>query len=201
MISIVKDIDLIDHVREYDVNLIGTNIYGSMRNGFQYKVMLDYPYVFNRNIETRYGDEMKLGTLLECTSEGEPTYCLCYIVKGNFRPYDVKDYLDYEALEKCLRLVNIKYKGKNIACPFLGCSRFDGNGSRERVIEIFNKCLTDVNVTIYDYFQKSRDEEVLEEFHREMKLREENREEYYKVVAKRKKMENERKKKNGYRKK
>ena len=200
MINIIKDIDLFDHVSEYDVNLVGTNIYGTMANGFQYKVMLDYPYVFNKNLETRYGDETKLGTLLECADDGSPTFCLCYIVKGNFRPYQFKDYLDYDALEKCLRLVNIKYKGKNIACPLLGCSRFDGNGDIEKVMDIFNACLKDVNVTIYDYHQKSRDEEVLETFRHEMKVRENDRDEYYKLVSIRKKKEAERLMKNGHRK-
>jgi hypothetical protein len=200
MINIIKNEDLFNHVNEYDVNLIGTNIYCMMTNGFEYKVSLDYPYVFNQNLETKYGDMTKLGTLLECANEKEPTFCLCYIVKGNFRPYQFKDYLDYEALEKCLGLVNIKYKGKNIACPLLGCSRFDGNGDREKVMKIFEKCLTDVDITIYDYHQKSRDEEVIERLKREIELKKTNYEEYHRVVAERKKMENERRKKNGRRK-
>lgn len=200
MIEIVKDVDLIDHINEYDVNLIGVNIYGSMANGFAYKVMLDYPYVFNKNLETRYGDLTKLGTILECAEENEPTYCLCFIVKGNFRPYDVKDYLDYEALEKCLRLVNIKYKGKNIACPLLGGSRFDGNGDRDKILELFNKCLTDVNVTIYDYFQKSRNEIIFDIMYSELEVKKRDIKEYFKVVAERKRLGAERLKKNGHRK-
>lgn len=199
MINIIKDVDLFDHVKEYDVCLIGTNLYCYMANGFQYKVMLDYPYVFNKNLETRYGDMEKLGTILECTEENEPTFCICFIVKGNFRPYQFADYLEYEALEKCLKLVNINYKGKNIACPFLGCSRFDGNGDRDKVMEIFNRCLSDVDVTIYDYFQKSKNEEELERFKREGEIKKLDINKYYKVVAERKKMENERFKKNGHR--
>lgn len=199
MINIIKDVDLFDHVKEYDVCLIGTNLYCHMANGFQYKVMLDYPYVFNKNLETRYGDMEKLGTILECTEENEPTFCICFIVKGNFRPYQFADYLEYEALEKCLKLVNINYKGKNIACPFLGCSRFDGNGDRDKVMEIFNRCLSDVDVTIYDYFQKSKNEEELERFKREGEIKKLDINKYYKVVAERKKMENERFKKNGHR--
>mgnify|MGYP003315693030 CR=1 FL=1 len=44
-----------------------------------------------------------------------------------------------------------KYKGKTIACPLLGCSRFDGNGNREKVLEIINNTIKDVNLIIYDY--------------------------------------------------
>ena len=67
-------------------------------------------------------------------------------------------------------------------------------------MKIFEKCLTDVDITIYDYHQKSRDEEVIERLKREIELKKTNYEEYHRVVAERKKMENERRKKNGRRK-
>lgn len=191
-INIVKDIDLFEHVTEYDVTLIGTNIYGHMSNGIQKDVALDYPYVFLRNIETRYGDEAKLGTIIDCLEENEPRFCICFIVKGNFRPYDQKDYLVYEALEKCLKLVNVKYRGKHIACPFLGCSAFDGNGDRQRVMEIFKQCLTDVNVTIYDYEQKSRYTKIIERYIEEMKVKKVDRKAYYDMVRERKAKKKER---------
>ena len=78
MINIVKDVDLYNHLNEYDLILIGTNIYHQMPHGIQLKVMLNYPYVYNKNLETKYGDMEKLGTILECSSEGEPTFCLCW---------------------------------------------------------------------------------------------------------------------------
>lgn len=200
MINVIKDVDIYDHFSEYDVILIGTNLYCTMSQGIQLKVMLNYHYAFERNLETKYGDIEKLGTVLECKSEGEPTFCLCFITKGyNFRPDLEKDYLSYEALEKCLNLVNILYKGKNIACPLLGSSRFDGNGDKEKIYEIFNKTLSDVNVTIFDYFQKSRAEEMKEVRDNELAVKKVDREAYYKMVAERKKEADERFKKNGHR--
>ena len=200
MINIIKDVDLYHHFDEYDVILIGTNLYSTMSQGIQLKVMLNYPFVFNKNLETKYGDFEKLGTILDCQKEGEPRFCLCFICEGfNFRPDIQKDYLSYEALEKCLKLVNALYNGKRIACPLLGASRFDGNGDRERVMEIFNKCLTDVDCTIYDYYQKSRDEEMKEVREMELEVKKRNREEYYKMVAERKRIADERYKKNGHR--
>jgi hypothetical protein len=87
MVKIIKDIDIYDHFNEYDVILIGTNLYCTMSQGVQLKVMLNYPYVFNKNLETKYGDKDKLGTIIECTSDNEPTFCLCFITEGyNFRP-------------------------------------------------------------------------------------------------------------------
>jgi hypothetical protein len=200
MIKVIKDVDIYDHFSEYDAILIGTNLYCTMSQGVQLKVMLNYPYAFNKNLETKYGDINKLGTILECTSEGEPTFCLCFITKGyNFRPYAESDYLSYEALEKCLKLVNILYKGKNIACPLLGSSRFDGNGDKDKINEIFSKTLTDVDVTIFDYFQKSQAEEMKEVRERELAVKKVDRKAYYEMVAKRKKEANERYKKNGHR--
>jgi hypothetical protein len=199
MIKVIKDVDLYNHVGEFDVVLVGTNNYCMMSQGIQLSIMLNYPYVYDKNLETKYGDPEKLGTVLECTSEGEPTFCLCFICGGNFRPDLQKDYLSYESLEKCLKLVNILYKGKNVATTLLGASRFDGNGDKEKILEIFNNCITDVNLTIYDYYQKSRSEQLNEIRNKELEVREKDRKAYYEMVRKRKKEADERFKKNGHR--
>lgn len=199
MIKVVKDIDLYNHVGEFDVVLVGTNNYHIMSHGIQLNIMLNYPYVYDKNLETKYGDPEKLGTILECKSEGEPTFCLCFICGGNFRPDLNKDYLSYESLEKCLKLVNILYRGKKVATTLLGTSRFDGNGDREKVMEIFNETIKDVDLTIYDYYQKSRSEQLGEIYHKEAKVRETDRKAYYEMVRQRKKEAEERFKKNGHR--
>lgn len=200
MIKIIKDVDLYDHFDEYDIILIGTNLYCTMSQGIQLKIMLNYPYVYNKNLETKYGDMDKLGTILECKSEGEPTFCLCFITKGfNFRPDLESDYLSYEALEKALKLVNVKYKNKKIACPLLGSSRFDGNGDKEKIMEIFTNTLNNVECTIFDYFQKSRAEEMKEVRDNELAVKKKDRDAYYKMVGERKKKAEERFKKNGHR--
>lgn len=200
MINVIKDEDIYLHFSEYDIILIGTNIYCTMSQGIQLKIMLNYPYVYNKNLETKYGDMDKMGTILECKSENEPTFCLCFIVKGyNFRPDLEKDYLSYDALENALKLVNVKYKGKKIACPLLGSSRFDGNGDKEKILNIFKKALTDVECTVFDYFQKSRAEEMKEVRDRELAVKKDNRKAYYEMVRKRKEEAEERFKKNGHR--
>ena len=86
MINIIPNRDLFDDIGLYDVILIGTNIYCSMSQGFQRKIMLNYPYVQEDNMKTNYGDERKLGTLIESKQENKPTFVLLYICKGNFRP-------------------------------------------------------------------------------------------------------------------
>ena len=199
MINIIKDVDLFNHFSEYDAVLIGTNTYCTMSQGIQLQVMLNYPYVYDKNLETKYADPEKLGTIIDCKSDGEPTFCLCFICGGNFRPDLQKDYLSYESLEKCLRLVNLLYRGKKLAAPLLGASRFDGNGDRDKIMEIFNNTIKDVDLTIYDYHQKSRAEQMKEVREKELEVKKVDREEYYRMVAKRKKEADERFKRNGHR--
>jgi len=199
MIKIIKDVDLFEHFSEYEAVLIGTGTYCTMSQGIQLKVMLNYPYVFNKNLETKYGDKEKLGTILECKEDKEPTFCLCFIYEGNFRPDIIKDYLSYESLEKCLKLVNILYKGKKIATTLLGSSRFDGNGDGDKIMEMFNNILTDVDITVYDYFQKSRAEEMKEVRDNELAVKKVDRKAYYEMVSERKRKADERFNKNGHR--
>ena len=200
MIEIVKDIDLFGEVDKYDVTLIGTNLYMSMGHGIQLDVMLNYPYVQEKNMLTKYGDNNKLGTILECSSENEPTFVLCYITKGyNFRPDIQKDYLEYDALEKCLMLANVMYAGKNVCSPMLGASRFDGLGDKERIMEIYHRSIKDFNLTIYDYEQKSRGEKLAEIRRRELEVKEKDYDEYRRMVAERKRIAEIRYNKNGHR--
>ena len=198
MVKITTGTDLYEDIDKYDVILVGTNIYCNLSQGFQRKVMLNYPYVQDKNMSTKYGDEAKLGTILECEKEGKPKFALLYINKGNFRPDLKKDYLEYESLEKCLKLVNILYKGKKVACTLLGGSNFDGNGDKNKIIGIFMNTIKDVDLTIYDYVQLSRSEELKKVRISELKLKEIDLEAYYEAVKKRKEEANERIKNNGH---
>lgn len=157
MIEIIKDIPLIQDVHKYDVLLVGTNIYGRLSNGFQFDVAEEFSFVKVADVNTRYGDIKKMGTILECQEGDSPIFVLMYITKGyNFQPHKVEDYLDYESLERCLELVNIKYKGKTIASTIPGSYPWDGNGNKDKIIDIINKTLTDVNIYLYDYEEISR---------------------------------------------
>ena len=198
MINIIKDIDLFDHVNDYDVTLVGTNINCLLTQGLQRKIMLNYPYVQEMNMKTKYGDISKLGTLLECKSDVEPNFTLLFICKGNYRPDLNKEYLSYDSLEKCLSIVDKLYKGKNVATPMLGTSRFDGNGDKDKVLEIFQRTIKNVNLTIYDYFQKSREEELKEIRKKEIEVKNTDYQKYREMVRERKEKADIRRKKNGH---
>ena len=144
--------------------------------------MLNYPYVQNKNIETKYGDKNKLGTILECKEENKPTFILLYINAGNYRPDVNPIYVSYESIEKCMKLVNILYKGKNIATTVIGSSRFDGNGDKDTILKILEENSNNINLTIYDYVQKSRDEELKEIRLKELELKKKDINAYYEAA-------------------
>ena len=199
MINIIKDEDIMNHINEYDMVLIGTNVYCTLSQGVQREIALNYPYVRELNLSTKYGDISKMGTLIECKKENEPLILLLFICRGYpCKKVNGDDYLSYESLEKCLRLVNVMYKGKNIACPLLGCSRFDGNGNKEKVLKIFRETLTDVDITIYDYHQRSRNEKQIATRKKELEVKQKDYNAYREMVKQRKEEAEKRFLRNGY---
>ena len=200
MVTVIENVDLSKEIKKYDILIVTTNTYCSMTHGFEREVALDYPYVRTANLNTKYGDVTKMGNILECSEENEPTFIIAYICKGFPRKTktEIPDFLSYESLEKCLKLINVKYKGKTIACPMLGCSRFDGNGNKEKVLEMMNNIMTDVNLIVYDYYQEQRDEKRIRIFKEEMEMKKKDYYAYYDMVKKRKEEAEERFKKNGH---
>lgn len=177
-------------VGRYDNIFVGTNIYCTLGNGFQKDVSIHYPYVAEMNMKTNYGDKSKLGTMFECEYDGEPKFTLMFITDGfNFRPDKYGEYLSYQALESCLRLSNIRYEGLNIATTFLGCSRFDGNGNRDTVLDMILDIVDSYNLTIYDFEQLSNIEKYNISKQREMEIKEKSFKRYYQAVSVRKEHE------------
>lgn len=184
MINIIKDIDLIEHVKDYDCVLVSANIYGTMSNGFQFDVKQNYPYVLKENIKQKYGDVSRLGSILEVKSNNKPTFCLCYFFKNVTTRPDINNvYVNYEALETCLKFINIIYKGKKIASTIMGSTPFDGNGDKEKILEIFNKTLVNVNVDIYDFVEDSKKVKYCKAYHKGQEIKKKDKEEYKKFLV------------------
>lgn len=150
--TIIKDIDLINDTDKFDIILVGTNTYHTMGNGFQRKIRLKYSDSYHLNLTTRYGDKKKLGTTI--STNGTPRICLCFITNGyNFRPDLTPDYLDYDALEKCLKWANIEFSGLRVATTLIGGSKFDGNGEKNRILDIISSNSDKMDLYLYDYEQ------------------------------------------------
>lgn len=151
-ITLVHDTPLIEDVFQYDVIILGTGIHNALGNGFQYDVKINFPLVEYVVKQTPYADPRKLGTV--SVIKETPIFCVGFIHEGGYRKDIAPDYLDYKAVEDVLHLVADNFKGKKIATTLLGCSKFDGNGKKDKVLEIFNGLSNDNEYFIYDYEQR-----------------------------------------------
>lgn len=179
MVKYVSGDDLIYHVKEYDVILVGTTINNSLGNGFQKDVARSFRHVEKANRMTIYGDKKKLGTVL--VVNGSPIFCLCYIYEARTNPSKRPDVLDYDALRGCLEKIAAEFEGRKIATTLIGASEFDGGGDREKVKEILESTFVKTNVSVYVYEQKNFKETDAKRFNRIVSLRKEGkitREEY-----------------------
>lgn len=155
--NIIKDKDLIFDTDQYDVILVGTSIYCMLTNGFQSKMALKYPFIEKRNNELPYGDYKKLGTRLTCQEWNSPIISLMFIC--NY-PNKKRAFIDYNALTNCLSTALNEFKGKTIATTVLGSSEFDGNGEKDKIIDIIKNCDYTDNLTLYDYVQIDKNKEI-----------------------------------------
>lgn len=158
MLKIIKDKDPIWETDNFDVILIGTSIYNQLNGGFQSKMKYKYPMVDGKNRETKYADFSKLGTRI--TINDTPIISLMYIC-GYPRPNI--DTVDYDSLTKCLLTANAEFRGKKVMATILGSSQFDGNGDKDKCLKIIEDSTKDLDITLYDYEQKKRADEIREQ--------------------------------------
>ena len=158
MLKIIKDKDPIWETDNFDVILIGTSIYNQLNGGFQSKIKYKYPIVDEKNRETKYADFSKLGTRI--TINDTPIISLMYIC-GYPRPNI--DTVNYDSLTKCLLTANAEFRGKKVMATILGSSQFDGNGDKDKCLKIIEDTTKDLDITLYDYEQKKRADEIREQ--------------------------------------
>lgn len=158
MLKIIKDKDPIWETDKFDVILIGTSIYNQLNGGFQSKMKYKYPMVDEKNRETKYADFSKLGTRI--TINDTPVISLMYIC-GYPRPNI--DTVDYDSLTKCLLTANAEFRGKKVMATIIGSSQFDGNGDKDKCLKIIEDSTKDLDITLYDYEQKKRADEIREQ--------------------------------------
>ena len=62
--------------------------------------------------------------------------------------------MDYNSLKEVLNLIESNFKDKCIGTTLLGCSKYDGNGDRNAVLDLFNEIAIKNKYFIYDYEQR-----------------------------------------------
>ena len=152
---IIKDKQLIEDVHNYDVVLYGMGINNSMNKGLAYDIALNFPDVRDNENLTGYGDIRKYGNTHETNTEDGVIFCACYCYNIGLKKKTGGAFIDYDSLEKCLIEVHNKHKNKRIACPIIGQDKYDGEGDRDKIIEIFNRVFPDnCDITLYDFVQQ-----------------------------------------------
>lgn len=158
MLKIIKDKDPIWETDNFDVILIGTSVYNRLYGGFQSKIKFKYPIVDEKNMGTKYGDFSKLGTRI--TINTTPIISLMYICSYTMPNVET---VDYDSLTKCLLTANAEFRGKKVMTTILGASQFDGAGDKDKCLKIIEDTTKDLDITLYDYKQKKRQDEIKEQ--------------------------------------
>lgn len=151
-IKLIHDIPLIEDIFNYDIIIVGTGIHNALGNGFQYDMKINFPIIEETVKNTKYADPRKLGTVSVINMK--PIICVGYIHKGGYRCDLQSDYLDYEALQNVLELIDENFEGKKIATTLIGCSQYDGKGNKNRVFSLFETLSNKNEYFIYDYEQR-----------------------------------------------
>lgn len=155
--TIIKDKEPIYDTENYDVILVGVSTHNTLMGNFQGKIGIKYPIVEKVNNKTPFGDLRKLGKRITIDKIGKPIISLMYICTY---PSIKKEFVDYEALENCLRTANAEFKGKKVMTTVLGSTRFDGRGNRKKCLNLLRNCTKDLDLFVYDYEQISLREEM-----------------------------------------
>ena len=156
-VTIVKDKFLIEDIKKYTIVLVPMSANNSMNSGFAYEIGLNFPPIREKVQTTPYGDRRKFGTVSVFKDEGI-TFCICFMHTGGQSKQ--AEYVKYDSLADCLDLININFKGKTVASPILGSTKYDGRGEKEKIINIFKEHCTDIDLILYDYEERNFMDEI-----------------------------------------
>lgn len=156
-VTIVKDKFLIEDIKKYTIVLVPMSANNSMNSGFAYEIGLNFPLIREKVQTTPYGDRRKFGTVSVFKDDGI-TFCICFMHTGGQSKQ--VEYVKYDSLADCLDLININFKGKTVASPILGSTKYDGRGDKEKIINIFKEHCTDIDLILYDYEERNFMDEI-----------------------------------------
>lgn len=156
-VTIVKDKFLIEDIKKYTIVLVPMSANNSMNSGFAYEIGLNFPPIREKVQTTPYGDRRKFGTVSVFKADGI-TFCICFMHTGGQSKQ--VEYVKYDSLADCLDLININFKGKTVASPILGSTKYDGRGDKEKIINIFKEHCTDIDLILYDYEERNFMDEI-----------------------------------------
>lgn len=130
---------------EVDCFAHGCNCFHSFGSGIARTVRDVFPAAYRADLETRKGDEAKLGTcsVAQC---GNVTVINAYT---QFRYGRGKRHADYDAIRSCMRWIKDNYSGKHIGLPLIGAGL--AGGDWKIIKAIIADELSGENVTIVHF--------------------------------------------------
>lgn len=134
--------DLIRDAKDYDVIVHGCNCFCTMGAGFALHIRKEFHEAYQVDQLTIKGDRDKLGTITY-TQNTKP------IIINAYTQYDYGRkglYVNYEAVQQCMKRIKLQFNGRRIAMPKIGCGL--AGGDWETIESIINRELNDEDVTV-----------------------------------------------------
>ena len=146
---------------EFDMIIHGANIYHIMGAGVAKQIKENFPQAYKADLLTTKGDKNKIGTY---------SYAICktnkkilnmdsrlvfkYVTVANAYTQarlsnGEDDVFEYEGFEKILKNIFKTISYYKIGMPLIGCGL--ANGNRERILDIIEKTIGSMDVTIVEY--------------------------------------------------
>lgn len=150
----IKRGDAIEMVslNQADVLVHGCNCFCTMNSGIAKTIRMKYPKAYEVDKETVSGDKNKLGTYTIAEYRNDTPVLKgrkIYIVNA-YTQYsygrDGKCRFEYDAFEKIVKDLDLKFKHKLIVMPWIGCGL--AGGDRNKVKEILDRNIKHCKVCI-----------------------------------------------------
>lgn len=145
MKTIDGDLIVLAKQGEFDAIAHGCNCFNTMGAGIARQIAREFPAAKLADFRTKKGDRAKLGTITAVGSGYDAPINRHLDVVNCYTQYDVasqagEDVLDYEAVEKCMAELAVRYKGRCIGLPKIGSGLAGGDWERikgiiERVLD------------------------------------------------------------------
>lgn len=139
--------DLVNEAGRYDVVLHGCNCQNIMGSGVARYLRSKYPKIYDADTEAFRNGKVALGNYSKWYNEDINTVFINAYTQFNMRGrYKGVPDVDYTAIEKVLKKINLEYKGLTIGMPLIGCGLAGGNW--KIVKNTIQNTLVDVNANI-----------------------------------------------------
>ena len=140
--------DLLKLAKDYDIIIHGCNCFNTMGAGIAKQIKEKYPIAYEVDLETKYGDQDKLGTYTEAYDEKDDV-----IIINAYTQYYLGSNFNYEAFKKIMSMINHNFIGKHIAIPQIGAGI--GGGDWSLIKDILNNVMKDVKLTVVYYDRRN----------------------------------------------